>query len=673
MSGTTPREGWLTRVIAATPTAVMALAAIMLGYALGPAGVASVDPLFYAMVGGFYGGVALIIATPLAWGFHALTEARHGTVQATRLAMGEPRGTVIKRAALRGTRHGAVAAGIGLPVGVAGNLAVYANYDHTLGTTPAWLWTAGLLVAALVVTGTMSAIHALWAARGTRGTNAGVMTAVAVGESGRPASGKCRAWAVWWLLATLSAVLPAWHRFSPLPDNGHSPWIIVKNVSIAILVVALVVIGTRAATSLARLGRQACVVLLRRGTSLRAARTLAADSLGRDSHHTRRAASLTAAMFGLAALAVTWTAVDSARATLHGSLTAPVAVAAYDATPHSSIDREVNPSLGPEGYAPEVLAASYVESLKADGRLIVVPYALLRDASYAYEWSDDQGNSGSNVEQESLLVIDAAAADAVAPHLLTRLAIEGTVYATGWGQLSQASASATPRSFAGIEPGLQSIWMGNGHAIVSAQGAADSLGDPPVNGVLVFPADAGADVVAAVTQSGPPASASATVIELDSDEATGPGYAVASILGGFTLLIVTPFIAAVAVMSSRLRRREHATMAALGATRRDLQWVPAIEAGVVGITAAVAGSVTGVVAALAASDPIAWMPGASFTASGLSWRAVDALAATPFASLAAMALLGAALPAVVSVLMAWRSANASPVEQLREAIKEGAS
>ena len=62
MSGTTPREGWLTRTLAATPTAVMAIAAIMLGYALGPAGVGSVNPLFYAMFGGFYGGVALIVA-----------------------------------------------------------------------------------------------------------------------------------------------------------------------------------------------------------------------------------------------------------------------------------------------------------------------------------------------------------------------------------------------------------------------------------------------------------------------------------------------------------------------------------------------------------------------------------------------------------------------------------
>lgn len=670
MKVTTPREGWLTRTLAATPTAVMAIAAIMLGFALGPAGVGSMDPLFYAMVGGFYGGVALIIATPLAWGFHALSEARHGTVQATRLAMGEPRSTVIKQAALRGARHGALAAGIGLPVGVVGNLIVYADYDQTLGATPRWLWTSGLLMAALVVTATMSTIHGLLAARRTRGAPSGAMTAATAGESGPPASGERRARTAWWVLAAIAAVLPVWHRVSPLPDNGQSPWIIVKNVSIAVLVVALVAIGTRGAASLSRLGRQACVVLLRRGTSLQAARTLAADSLARDSQHTRRAASLTAVVFGLAALAMTWTAADSARATLHSSLTAPVAIAAYDATPRSNFDRQSLPSLGPEGYAPEVLAESFVDSLRADERLIVVPYALLRDGSSTYDWTDEDGNGGTEVEQESLIVIDTGAADAVSPHLLARLAIEGSVYSTGWGQLSDASASASRRNFAGIEPGLQSIWLGEGHAIVSAQGTADSLGTPPVNGVLVFPADAGVDVGGAVTQSGLPPEA--TLVEIDSYQPTGPAYAVLSFLGGFALLIATPFVAAVAVMSSRLRRREHATMAALGATRRDLRWVPAIEAGVVGFTAAVAGIVVGVIAALAASDPLAWMPGASVTLSGLGWRAVDTLAATPWASLAAMAALGAALPAAVSVLVAWGSANASPVDELREAIKEGA-
>ncbi len=671
MKGKTPREGWLTWVLAATPTIVMAIAAILMGAALGPAGVSAIDPLFYAMAGGFYGAAALIVATPLAWGFHALAEARHDTAQATRLAMGEPRSTVIKQAALRGARRGALAAGIGLTVGVASNQLVYAEYDRALNATPSWVWASGLFIAALVVTGTLSAIHALFAARRTRGAAADTMADAMAGESGRPAPRARLTRVAWWVLAAISAVLPVWHRVSPLPDNGQSPWIIVKNVSIAVLVIALVAIGMRTAASLARLGRRACVVLLRRGTSLRAARTLAADSLARNTQHTRRAASLTAVMFGLAALAITWTAADSARATLHSSLNAPVAVTAYDATTRSNFDRQVLPSLGPEGFAPEVLAASYVDSLRADGRLIVVPYALLRDASYSYEVVDQfGGNSGTNVEQETLLVIDPAAADAVSPHLLARLGVEGSVYSTGWGQLSDAAASASPRNFAGIEPGLQSIWLGNGPAMVSAKGTTDSLGNPPINGVLVFPADAGADVVSAVTQSDlPPA---ATLVELDSYEATGPGYAVLSFMGGFALFIATPFIAAVAVMSSRLRRREHATMAALGATRRDLRWVPAIEASVVGLASAVAGSVIGVIAALAASDPIAWMPGASVTLSGLGWRAVETLAATPWASLAGVVVLGAALPAAVSVLVTRGSAKASPVDELREAVKEGA-
>ncbi|NTV39544.1 MAG: FtsX-like permease family protein [Demequinaceae bacterium] len=670
MSGTKPREGWLTRVLAATPTAVMAIAAIMLGYALGPAGVGSVNPLFYAMFGGFYGGVALIIAIPLAWGFHALTEARHGTVQATRLAMGEPRSAVIKRAALRGARHGALAAAIGLPVGVLADLVTYRNNEHALGGTPAWLWTTGLLAAATVVTATMAIIHATLAARRTRGAPSGALATAAGGEPEPSASGKRRAWIVWLALAAVSAVLPMWHRVYPLPDNGHSPLIIAKNVSIAVLFVALVAIGIRVAADLAALGRRVDVGLLRRGTSLHAARTLAADSLARNSQHTRRAGSLTAVMIGLAAFGATWTAVDTARAALHSSLTGPVAITAYDATPRSNFDRQYLPPLGPEGYAPEVLDASYVSSLRADGRLIVVPYALLRDDSSTYELITAEGNSSTEAQQESLLVIDPAAADAVAPHLLARLAVEGRIYTAGWGQLSDASSSGSPRSFAGIEPGLQSIWLGDGHPIVSAQSTSDSLGNAPINGVLLFPADAGVDVAAAVNHSALPPTA--TFVELDRIQPTGPAYAFLSYMGGFALLIATPFIAAVAVMSSRLRRREQATMAALGATRRDLQWVPAIEAGVVGFTGAVAGIVIGVISALAASDPLAWMPGAPVTVSGLCWRAIDALAATPWASLAAIAVLGAVLPAAVATLATWGSANASPVEQLREAVREGA-
>ena len=670
MSGTTPREGWLTRALAATPTAVMAVASIMLGFALSPAGVSSVDPLFYAMAGAFYGGVALIIATPLAWGFHALSQAHHATAQATRLSLGEPRTAVIKEAGLRGARHGALAAAIGLPVGVAGNLVAYADHDYALGATPVWMWVTGLALAGLVVTALMSTIHGLSAARRTRGGPTGTLTAANAGDSEAGASHARRTDAVWGSLAAISAVLPFWHRVSPLPDNGQSAWIIVKNVSIFVLVIALVAIGTRAAAALARLGRQGCVVLLRRGHSLQAARSLTADSLARNSQHTRRAASLTAVLFSLTAMAVTWTAAESARATLHESLNAPIAVTAYDATPRPNYDRAANPSLGPQGYAPEVLDATYVDALRADHRLVVVPFAVLRDASYPYELIDAGGNSSTNVEQESLLVIDASAADAVAPHLLARLAIEGSVYSAGWGQLSEASTSASPRNFAGVEPGLQSISVGQSHAIVAAKGVAESLGTPPVNGVLVFPADAGIDVAAAVTESGLPSAV--TLVELESYGTARPDNTVTAFMGGLALLIATPFIAAVAVMSSRLRRREHATMSALGATRWDLRWVPALESGVVGFTAAGAGVAIGVVATVAASDPVAWMPGASLTLSGLGWRALDVLAATPWTALASMAVLGALLPAAVSVLVTWSSASGSPVEQLRAAIKEGA-
>lgn len=670
MNSQTPREGWLTRAIAATPTAVMALAAIMLGFALGPAGVSSASPLFYAMVGAFYGGAALVVATPLAWGFHALSEARHGTVQATRLAMGEARSTVIKEAGLRGARHGALAAVIGLPVGVASNLVVYAHYDHALGATPVLMWVTGLAVAALVVIAIMTAIHTLFAARHTQAAMAGDAAARSTGESEPPPSRNHRALAVWLGILAISAVLPVWHRASPFPDNGQSPWIIVKNVSIAVLVVTLVAIGTRAAAALARLGRHAFVLLLRRGSSLQAARALTADSLARDSRHTRRAASLTAVLMGLAALASIWTTAGTTRAVLHESLNAPVVVTAYDATPRANYDRQVNPALGPEGYAIEELPPTYLDYLNSDERLTVVPFALLRDTSSTSELIDTDGNSSPAVEQESLLVIDAAAADAVSPHLLARIAVEGSTYAAGWGQLSEASTSATPRSFAGVEPGLQSIWLGQGHAIVSAHGVAESLGVPPVNGILVFPTAAGTDVAAIVAASGLPSTAS--LVEPDSYGTAGPSNTAASFMGGFALLIATPFLVAVAVMSSRLRRREHATMAALGATRRDLRWAPALEAGIVGFTATVAGIVVGLLAGLAASDPLAWMPGASLTVSGLGWRALDALPATPWAALAAMVLLGAALPAAVSMLVTWRSANSSPVAQLREAIKEGA-
>lgn len=669
MKGTTPRESWLNRILTATPAAVMALAATMMGFALGPSSFGYADPLFYAMAGGFYGGVALIVAVPVAWGFHALNEARRAKADATRLVMGEARTTVVKRAAWRGARHGAVAAGIGIPTGVVGNLAAYR--DQVQGLIPAGLLTVGALTAALVVIALMAGIHTLWALRRTRGSTTSAMSTAYADEPTTSSPRTRRARIVWWGLAALVAVLPLWHRVSPLPDNGRSVWIIVKNVSVALLVVALVVIATRIAALLSRRARRRAVELLRRGNSLRAARTLAADSLSRNSQHTRRAASITATLFALAAFATTWTAADSARAALHGSLTAPLAVTAYDATPRSNFDRQSNPALGPEGYAPEVLSATYLDTLRSNEKLVVVPFALLRDTPYPYELVDEFGESSTtNVEQESLLVIDPAAADAVSPHLLARLAIEGSTYVTGWGTLSQAAATGQPRSFAGVELGLQSMWLGEGHAMVSTQGIAHALGTPPVNGVLVFPADAGVDVAVEVAQSDPPPTA--TLLEPDNVGPPNSSDSVAVMMAGFALLVSAPFVAAVAVVSSRLRRGEHATMAALGAARQDLRWVPPIEAGVVGFTSAIAGIVVGVVAALAASDPIAWMPGAAVTLSGLVWRLIDAVAATPWAVLALMVLLGAVVPAAVSALVTWRSADASPVEQLREAIREGA-
>lgn len=219
-------------------------------------------------------------------------------------------------------------------------------------------------------------------------------------------------------------------------------------------------------------------------------------------------------------------------------------------------------------------------------------------------------------------------------------------------------------------------------AIATRAWAEDVMGDVPVSGALVKATDTRltaeerfaliADAARAVgAQARPAPSLSAEEVAIDEDvqrySGVGLGFLIFLLLigaVGTTLLL--------SVRTARAHRRVRATVAALGAPPRALVGALVVDAGITLAVAMALGLPLGALAAIAGGHPTLGTPGAPFnlgeTLWGLGWN-LSHLSWQPVAlTLAGTWLLG------VGVVFAYGlfTHRRTPVEELREAIKEGA-
>lgn len=219
-------------------------------------------------------------------------------------------------------------------------------------------------------------------------------------------------------------------------------------------------------------------------------------------------------------------------------------------------------------------------------------------------------------------------------------------------------------------------------AIATRAWAEDALGDVPVSGALVKASDTSltvderfalvADAARAVGALARPTFAlPAEEVGIDQDVQRYSGV-------GLGFLIVLLAIAAVgttlllSVRTARAHRRVRATVAALGAPPRALVGALVVDAGITLAVAMALGLPLGALTAIAVGHPTLGTPGAPLdfgeTLWGLGWN-LSHLSWQPVAlAMAAAWLLG------VGVVYAYGlfTRHRTPVEELREAVKEGA-
>ncbi|MFV0285399.1 MAG: FtsX-like permease family protein, partial [Demequina sp.] len=130
--------------------------------------------------------------------------------------------------------------------------------------------------------------------------------------------------------------------------------------------------------------------------------------------------------------------------------------------------------------------------------------------------------------------------------------------------------------------------------------------------------------------------------------------------------------AGVAHASATSRRRDLATFAALGATPRSLRAAPTWEAVVTVGSAAGIGTLLGVGLALAFSNPFLLAPGAPFDAGEIGWHLAHGLTTVPWLVVIGGCVVAVTAAAIVAGWAGRSMATGTPVDELREAQREGA-
>jgi len=652
----------------------------------------------------FYAVALFAILGAVAYGVRRASYSGGEREWDTLRALGQERSALVKEQARRGEVVGVKSAAVAVVAeATASELwALWGSLSIADGTGGGfrfdpWTLVLGALAIAMAAAAT-AGVFALVARHLTAERAPRQLTIPVTVAEGNPYSANRRALGRWarrfaWAVLAASAGYQTWlwfhpTRFVPSPDgvllDTGSSWVDYLTRIVALLGILAIAAFATTRTSLALttlLGR----FWSRRNHSLFA---VAGDGLSRRSVERTFAAATMAVVLGITAYAVAASSIDDAKANAVSDLDPD-----YTITLRSAMAPGVAPDHYPGGYSPNVLPTALIDALQSDPRVTVVPVGILyADPIYlTYPWWTAVDENGTTTEthwyQDSYAVFDPS---------LTGESRHDEWIALGLGHASVLHSTNHFLSAESDGPGAAVLTVAGERfdtfrvdgptrvTAIDAAWAVPHFGAPPVNALMFYlthptglTADARQREVATIVADATPAG---TPLSITSGgylrEVTG--WATTGISAGGTMVVLLGVVLGVALTgvlaaaSARSRRRDLATIAALGARQWTLRGAPAVEAGATALVAAVVGTAAGAGAAILLAHPTLFHPGGPFdplTTPGILWWNTTHVFWPYSLTLIAVATV---LSALVGLNYGTSAVLRTPVDALREAIKDGA-
>ena len=662
------------------------------------------DPVLL-MAFAFYAVALFAILGAVAYGVRRASYSGGEREWATLRALGQERSALVRGQARRGAVVGAKSSAVAVVAGsTASELwALWGSLSIADGTGGGFRfdpWTLAVDVLAFgMAAGTAAGVFALVAHHLTAERAPRQVAVPTTVTEDNPYAANRRALGRWarrfaWAVLAASVGYQTWlwlhpARFVPLPDgvllDTGSPWGETLTRIIALLgILALAALATTWASL-------ALTTLLGRFWSRRSHTlfAVAGDGLSRRSVERTFAAATMAVVLAITAYAVAASSIDAAKTNAVSDLDPD-----YTITLRSAMAVDVTPDHYPGGYSPNVLPAALVEALQADSRVTVIPVGILyADPIYlTYPWmtvvnGGDNKNTELHWYQDSYAVFDPSLAGAKRHDEWIALGLgHASVVHGGNNFLSTESGSpgAAVLTVAGERYDTFRVDGPAPFTAIDAAWAVPLFGTPPVNALMVYlthPEGLSAEerqrevshIVGESTPAGTP-----TWVTSGGYLRVPTGWATTGISAGGTLVVLLGVVLGVALTgvlaaaSARNRRRDLATIAALGARQWTLRGAPAVEAGATALVAAVVGTAAGAGAAILLAHPTLFHPGGPFdpltTPGILWWNATHVFWPYPLTIIAVATVLSA----LVGLNYGTSAVLRTPVDALREAIKDGA-
>jgi len=597
----------------------------------------------------FYSPLLIGLLASLIGAFRAIAAASHRQEFRALMDLGAPRKALVRRQVRLGLVHGAVAALTGTVLG-AGITQGVAGLGGDFNSNTAWALLTIVLLS--VVAATLAYwFVGFWVTGGTGRAVSAHDVEVAMGVASTPApQSRLRRFAVPLALGAFvvvsALVTPHLTTSSTVPSGLVTAWVIAYSL-VAFFGLPFLVIwgGARAATWLSHLAGRA---LLHGGNAAR----IAGDGLTRPTP----------------ARAV---AIGAVGLVIGGTLTIGIMLNAMGArndagaalTPRLIVSTAELPNLdlitGPPpatttGWNQAGLDTALLAALEADDRVIAVPAAMLT----ARVTSAGNSVSGS-FDPRTYMALEPSDLDRVSNGASRALYFDGAVIMGGGPDAAVMtvegnSVRATAPNVAGPLPAVPRTWAEGkfGVAVTSAVLLYDGPGGTADAAISEYDV-AGLDVRSFGGQGGGSGALSRTGILA---------------VSGALLVLAVGLVVALSLSIQRTRGHDYATMSALGASRSALRWGTAIESAVVTGAGAAMGVVLGGVWGLwlaVSGDRVPW---------SLAWKGIAFdLDHAPWGTVAFLALASIAAASVASVVARARLERLTPAEQLRVAIKQGAS
>ncbi|WP_062205371.1 FtsX-like permease family protein [Demequina salsinemoris] len=630
-----------------------------------------------------WGGALVVLPLGLlAWTLRRLALRTSAPEYRTMLDLGGDRRTIVRGESFRGARDGALTTGIGVVVGLTLTMTLPYYDQGTDGLrAPSLAALAGLVIAygALIVT--TGAVYGAAAFSASRpGPRPGIAADAVAFDSSSVGNGRRRRMLLLQLsafAASAGALLVyriAGHSFVSLSETAAT-WL-SRGIGFVTAVAALSGIAL-AARLLSRttirvaawLGEGLAELVSWSAQGLGLAARIAADSL---KHRTDARALATGAMAGVMALATVISvsqSIDDAESQVNEAFQIDYTISSTDWYWPTETD-------GPT-VVQDALDADLVSSLLDDPRVIAIPYGVVSGVATRWEdsyWFSEDGDR-SWVFTESFMVVDPTDLEVRSDGGLTAVGFQDGVFTQALPGALASSDPSTETETADLFE-LPDTTVG---PFVTRAWAEEQYGDVPVVGVILWLADE--DQAADDAADGHPILRS-IVSEYGGDDLFTFGTDLSddivssertdhTALVWILLVVGVGMTVALASASVRDRRRELATLSALGASPRAIRLAPAVEVAVTIVSATVVGIGFGTLVALVRSHPTLLGIGAPFDPTTALWIMGWDLAHASFALPLAVAAAGLVLSVLAALVLGTGVAKSTPVEELRTADKEG--